>query len=141
MLAVVASAVPLGRVHRLRHGAVIKVLRSFSSTNCDRSILSVKERVWAKKQAYLFVMALYLFEIALYLFETLLWGLPFLVCACTKLTAGHSARGALRTHSRPTTARRVCAGGYKSPKQKSYGAWKKATKATLRNLNLVRTAL
>ena len=90
--------VPLGRVHGL-HGAVIKVLRSFSSTNCDRSILPVKERVWGNKQAYLFVMALYLFE-------TLLWGLPFLVCACPNLTAGHPARGALRTHSRPTAARR-----------------------------------
>ena len=58
--------------------AVIKVLRSFPSTNCDRNILSVKERVWAKKHTYLFV-------ITHYLFETLLWGLPFFVCACPKV--------------------------------------------------------
>ena len=62
------------------------------------ALFRLKNAFWAKKQAYLFV-------IALYLFEMLLWGLPFLVCACPKLTAGHPARGALRTHSRPTAAR------------------------------------
>ena len=36
----------------------------------------------------------------------------FLAPACPNLTAGHPARGALRTHSRPTAARRLCAGGY-----------------------------
>ena len=34
----------------------------------------IKNAFWAKKQAYLFVIALYLFVLALYLFEMLLWG-------------------------------------------------------------------
>ena len=43
------------------------------------------------------------------------WVYGFLAPACPNLTAGHPARGALRTHSRPTAARRLCAGGYKFP--------------------------